>query len=354
MNFKHLSILVLLSVMLFSCMNEKEEKLTSSEILELQKEHNDSILTVLDSLNQVYIYLPPLFDKTKFDSVPVNKFSVLARETNGEVKLLVNSKLIIQNIKYIIDKHSVDHADILFLMDKTGSMRDDIANVQKGLAEIIRSIKKYKNVRVAIALYGDKNVDGNGWYSFKNFETNLKSAKKFIKGIKVSEGGDYPESVYDGFFNTLQENFWKSENKRMIILIGDAPPLEKPLSDYSMADVISRATQDKVIMNFYPIIVMPLITKKYGYSKMPKAYQRADLVTSYYPNPSAGKLIINLEKANAYEVQVINSDGFLVLKKKKKGKKISMELYDLPDGVYVIRVVDPEKRFETFRLILEK
>ena len=39
-------------------------------------------------------------------------------------------------------------------------MEDDIANVQKGLNEIINSIKMYKNIRVAIALYGDKNSDG--------------------------------------------------------------------------------------------------------------------------------------------------------------------------------------------------
>lgn len=353
MNIRQISI-VLLILIVSSCNIDKERKLTESEIYELQKRNNDSILIILDSINKVNIYVPPLFDKENKDSITINKFFELAKETKGELKLLVNSELITNEIKYIIEKHSADNSDILFLIDKTGSMEDDIANVQKGLSEIINSINKYKNVRVAIGLYGDKNSDGKEWYSFKNFETNLVSAKEFIKGIKVTDGDDYPESVYDGFFQSTKENFWKSENKRMIILIGDAPPLEKPLSDFSMSDVINKATMDKITMNFYPIVVTSGMMDESVIVAKPKTYEESKLVTSFYPNPSAGKLNINLEKDDNYEIQVYDSKGSLVLKENHSGNKISKDLYDLPNGVYIIRLIDSENKFETIKLMLNK
>lgn len=353
MNIRQISI-VLLTLIVSSCNIDKERKLTESEILELQKRNNDSILIILDSINKVNIYVPPLFDKETIDSITINKFFELAKETKGELKLLVNSELITNEIKYIIEKHSVDNSDILFLIDKTGSMEDDIANVQKGLTEIINSINKYKNVRVAIGLYGDKNSDGKEWYSFMNFETNLVSAKEFIKGIKVTDGDDYPESVYDGFFQISKENFWKSENKRMIILIGDAPPLEKPLSEFSMSDVINKATMDKITMNFYPIVVTSGMMGESEIITKPKTYEESKLVTSFYPNPSAGKLNINLEKDDNYEIQVYDSKGSLVLKVNHSGNKISKDLYDLSNGVYLLRIIDSEKKFEIIKLILNK
>lgn len=353
MNIRYLSILIL-TLLISSCNIDKERKLTESELLELQKRDNDSIMVILDSINKVNIYVPPLFDREIIDSTTTNKFFQLAKETEGELKLLVNSELITNEIKYILEKHSVDNSDILFLIDKTGSMKDDIANIQQGLTEIINSINKYKNIRVAIGLYGDKNSDGKDWYSFKNFETNLESAKKFIKGIKVTNGDDYPESVYDGFFQSVKENFWKSDDKRMIVLIGDAPPLEKPLSDFSMSDVITKATNDNITMNFYPIVVTPGLMDKFGVVTKPKVFEKSKLVSSFYPNPSKGKININLEKEDNYEIQIFDFNGSLVLKEKYSGNKISKELYDLPNGVYVIRIVDSELKFETLKIILNK
>jgi hypothetical protein len=353
MKIRYLSSLFL-TLIITSCNIDKERKLTESEIIELQKRNNDSILVILDSINKVNIYVPPLFDKEIIDSTTINKFFELAKETKGELKILINSELITNEIKYIIEKHSIDNSDILFLIDKTGSMEDDIANVQKGLTEIINSINKYKNVRVAIGLYGDKNSDGKDWYSFKNFETNLVSAKKFIKEIKVTNGDDYPESVYDGFFESTKENFWKSQDKRMIILIGDAPPLEKPLSNYSISDVINKATKDRITMNFYPIVVTPGMMNEFGVATKPKVFEKSKLVSSYYPNPSAGKININLEKVDNYEIQIFDFKGSLVSQENLKGNKFTKELYDVPNGVYIIRIIDSEMKFETIKILLKK
>ena len=345
---------MLFSLIITSCNIDKKRKLTKGEILSLKKHHNDSILTIFDSIYEKKIYAPPLFDKATIDSITTHSFFELAKKTKGELKILIDSKLIIDEIKHIIKKNATDNADILFLIDKTGSMADDIINVQKGLTNIINAIKEYDNIRLAIGLYGDKNSDGKNWYSFKNFDTNLNTAKKFIQKIIVTNGDDYPESVYDGFFETTKENFWKSNNKRMIILIGDAPPLEKPFSNHTMNDVINHATKEKITMNFYPIVIAPEFFNELGIITKPKLFKKHKLVSSFYPNPSPGRVNINLLEKDNYILEIFDTNGKLLKTKKYYDSKLFTEFYDLPNGIYLIRIANSKMQYDTIKILVNK
>jgi hypothetical protein len=327
--------------------------LSKEQIAELKRRQSDSITFHLDSLLSIEVHIPPLFDIQQIDSTTVSKFFALANSTQGELKVLVDSKLISGEIKYIIENHSRDSADILFLIDKTGSMVDDILNVKRGLKQIVQSIEKHRNVRIGVALYGDKNSDGNSWYSFKNFETNYELVKDFIEKIEVTDGDDYPESVYDGFFQTMKENFWKSKTKRMILLVGDAPPLEKPLSEFTIDDVIDKASKERIKMNFYPIIVsVNLFDESLEIHKV-KSFESAKLISSYYPNPSKGRLNIKFIVPGEYEFEIYNHGGSLKRKDKVKGNRLSLEFYDYESGVYSIRITSSDAKFETIKIVVE-
>ncbi len=353
------SICFILLLFVGACNIDKKETPVIDEIPEEEKEalkraQNDSIMLSYDSLYNITIAVPPLLDKELFDSTTTIKFFELASKTGGDIKLLANSKLITNEIVDIIESYSEDGTDILFLIDKTGSMADDLSNLQKGLNQIIAAIENYKNVRIAFALYGDKNVDkkeyGFEWFSFKNCETDYGQAKKFINSITVTGGGDYPESVYEGFFESLEHNFWQSENKRMILLIGDAPPLEKPLSSYSISDVITKAKDGKINMNFYPIVVTPTVDE----TNPRKTYKNEKVIDNLYPNPSFGIINIDFIKNGEYKLEIFDIKGTVVFSEEIKGKNWRKDLYDFEDGVYIIRVQDSNKRFETKKFILKK
>lgn len=358
--FNSISVLLLSLIIVASCNIEKEEKksivkeLSEEEKEELLKDQNDSIMVYYDSLYHISINIPPLIDKELFDSVTTVKFFELAQQTGGNITLLANSQLIASEIIKIIDNYSEDGADILFLIDKTGSMVDDLQNIKKGLNQIINSIKNFEDIRIAFALYGDKNVDkkeyGFDWFSFKNCETDYEKAKDFIKGITVTGGGDYPESVYEGFFESLEQDFWKSGQKRMILLIGDAPPLEKPLTKYSISDVITKAKEDKINMNFYPVVVTPTV----GKVKNKKTFSRKNIIKNLYPNPSFGIINIDFAKTGNYKLEIFSATGKIVLSDDINDNKWRKELYDLDNGVYMIRVQDDDKNFETQKVILKK
>jgi len=344
---------ILILTILSSCNLNKDRKLSNDEIKELAISHNDSVMVVLDSLYKLSIFIPPLYDKQAFDSAATIKFFELAKATQGEVTLLVNSKLISNEIIEIIKTHASDNSDILFLIDKTGSMIDDIENVKKGLEQIIESINNFKNVRLAIALYGDKNVDGSNWFSYKDFEEDYSSAKQFINAIQVSDGGDTPESVYDGFFKSAEQGFWKSDSKRMIILIGDAPPLEKPASDYSISDVIKQATEDKIIMNFYPIVVTPT-SDVVSTTPETKPYETENLILVFFPNPSTGLINVDFVKSDNYSIEIFNSSGNIVLTENFSGENWKKDISNFSAGIYVFRVSNQDNKFQTYKFVLQK
>lgn len=57
-----------------------------------------------------------------------------------------------------------------------------------------------------------------------NFTDNIKTAKKFISGAKPVGGGDFPESICCGLFDSLNKLTWRNDSVKIAILIADAPP----------------------------------------------------------------------------------------------------------------------------------
>jgi len=348
---KLLILLAFVCPFLFSCSYENPEKesITQSEVDSIIRVYRDSIAKKEDSLFSINIQIPPLFDKNIYDSSAIYKFYELASQTNGELKVVASSSQLSKEIINIIESHCTDKADVLFLIDKTGSMSDDIENIKKSLNQIINSLDKYSDVRISIALYGDHNWDGNTWYSYKNFEKNYIAAKAYINSIHVTDGGDFPESVYEGFFKVNEENFWASSSKRMIILIGDAPPLEKPASIYSIEDVIKKAKSDKIYMNFYPIVVAPS-----SEGLKPKTFEKTKLISNLYPNPANSFINLNFEKIDDYEIEIFNVSGSKIIGEKISAIDWRKDISSLENGVYIIRVIASDKSYDTYKIIISK
>lgn len=149
-------------------------------------------------------------------------------------------------------------SEIVFLVDNTTSMRDDIDEVKRNINRIIDCLPD--GVRLGAATYGDINVDGPGWYERSDLNPDYEVARAFINAISLLGGGDDPESVYDALFKTLDEMSWLDcSAPDKIIVMGDAPPLIEPgLTTYQSADVIAKAESICPDTEFYPVIVLDL------------------------------------------------------------------------------------------------
>ena len=111
---------------------------------------------------------------------------------------------------------------MVWVIDSTGSMRDNIANVRVELNNILDNlIRLSKSYRVAIVQYNDPN-DGIEAGVVLPFSTDEAVIRAAIAGLKTERGGDHPEHVYSGIFIAIFLP-WRPGAGRISMVIGDAP-----------------------------------------------------------------------------------------------------------------------------------
>jgi PKD repeat protein len=148
--------------------------------------------------------------------------------------------------------------DLIFVIDTTGSMSDDIANVKAQATDIVNALdSKAVNYRVAVADYRDypqMPYGGSGDYVYKldcPFSNDQTAINNAINGLAIGDGEDAPEAVNSALINAMTDvnkdpanelrYGWRSGITKAIIQIGDAPghdPEPFP-GGYSSADVAS-------------------------------------------------------------------------------------------------------------------
>ncbi|MCZ4408171.1 T9SS type A sorting domain-containing protein [Cryomorphaceae bacterium 1068] len=343
-------ILLLIVLMALSCSSPDRPVLSEAERLELKKAENDSLMVVFDSIMEIRVEVPQLIDSMAISPECLEQFNALARETGGGLKVVANSKFVAKEIAEIIEYYAVDHTDLMIIIDKTSSMADDLGNIRVGLDQVLNSLKEYENIRLSVSTYGDKNIDGALWYDYQNFETDFEGTMEFIETIQMTGGGDFPESVYDGIFEAFQEGFWKSESKRIVVLLGDAPSLDSNYTTHTEKDIIELATSQDIHMNFYPIVLSPYNGELGETKKM----QNLTFIESVYPNPSSGEITLKMNQFGSFNLEIFNQGGVLIKSEVISTDTYRTDLYDQPNGLYIIRVSDDDKNFDSRKIILRK
>lgn len=196
--------------------------------------------------------------------VPIltDDYNPVATEKFGEIsEFLTYSKgpeTIVEDIMASLDSINPKRkVDVVFAIDATGSMKDDIEQLRKEwVPRLIAELKQFDEIRLGLLLYRDypDNFRFKGLpvkffdftYNIKEFEANLNA---FI--IKGTEGGDIPEAVYEAMYAALEFYKWDEDAQRKIILIGDAEPHPKPRGSgkYSKDLVMKLAAEKEIAID---------------------------------------------------------------------------------------------------------
>ncbi len=115
--------------------------------------------------------------------------------------------------------------DVLFLLDATGSMGDEIAQIQQtivSIAERIDQIQPRPELRFALVSYRDRGDD----YVTRvdDFTTDVAAFQQRLLSTRADGGGDVPESLNEGLHAATQRVSWADDAVRLSFLVADAPP----------------------------------------------------------------------------------------------------------------------------------
>ena len=114
--------------------------------------------------------------------------------------------------------------DLVFVIDTTGSMRHELADMQANLIGVINILNQLSSsLRIGVVAYKDRGES----YITRDFPLQpMESAHvgqilDFVRGLEASGGGDDPEPV-DLALKVATDMPWRADAQGRIVVIGDA------------------------------------------------------------------------------------------------------------------------------------
>jgi len=156
-----------------------------------------------------------LFYNLKKDGQTPSAIEVEGQKFEARDGLVVN--LSSSNISNIVD--------LMFVIDTTGSMYDEIEYLKTELLNVINRVKdENKNavIRLSVNFYRD---EGDVYVLRSNdFTTDVEAMLQKLQQETANGGGDYPEAVHKALDDAINNHSWSENSVKLCFFVLDAPP----------------------------------------------------------------------------------------------------------------------------------
>jgi Mg-chelatase subunit ChlD len=125
--------------------------------------------------------------------------------------------------------------DLLFMLDTTGSMDDELSRIQDTIDDIAQRIDSFTPrpaIRwglVAYKDYGDEYITRDF-----PFSDDLAAFRAALEQLQAGGGGDTPEAVDEALYVATERMEWADNAVRLIFLVADAAPHINYAGPYQM------------------------------------------------------------------------------------------------------------------------
>ena len=116
---------------------------------------------------------------------------------------------------------ALPNTQIMFLVDTTGSMGDEMLYLQSDFSAIAEEVGD-EHTEYATLFYKD---DGDSYVTkYDGFTTDAAEIRTRLNAEFADGGGDFPEAVAQAFTQGFVEENWRDDAVKIAFLIFDAPP----------------------------------------------------------------------------------------------------------------------------------
>jgi hypothetical protein len=139
--------------------------------------------------------------------------------------------------------------DVVFAVDTTGSMGGLLEGAKRtvwSIASHIKDIDPQADLRVGLVAYRDLGDE----YVTKDFSLtgDLDSVFAELSSYYAGGGGDTPEDVDAALYDAVHKMQWRDGAKKMIFLVGDAPPASRGEVP-RFEDSVQVAASQQIVIN---------------------------------------------------------------------------------------------------------
>ena len=115
--------------------------------------------------------------------------------------------------------------DLVFLIDATGSMGDEIAKLKhsmRAMAQQIAQLPGQPDICYGLVAYRDR---GDAYVTrTHDFTDDLGAFQQQLANVQAHGGGDTPEALNEALHEVVHGLSWRQQAARMVVLVADAPP----------------------------------------------------------------------------------------------------------------------------------
>lgn len=116
--------------------------------------------------------------------------------------------------------------DLVFLVDATGSMADEIDKLKRSMrsmAEQIARLPSQPDICWGLVAYRDR---GDAYFvRAHDFSNDLGAFQKSLGALQAGGGGDYAEALNEALHTAVHRLSWRGDGAtRLVVLVADAPP----------------------------------------------------------------------------------------------------------------------------------
>jgi Mg-chelatase subunit ChlD len=115
--------------------------------------------------------------------------------------------------------------DLVFLVDATGSMDDEIAKLKgsmRAMAQQISQLPGRPDICYGLVAYRDR---GDAFLTRSHdFTDDLGAFQDGLARLQAGGGGDTPEALNEALHETVHGLSWRADAVRLVVLVADAPP----------------------------------------------------------------------------------------------------------------------------------
>jgi Mg-chelatase subunit ChlD len=116
--------------------------------------------------------------------------------------------------------------DLVFLIDATGSMDDEIAKLKgtlRTIADQVARLPSRPDTCFGLVAYRDRSDDFI--VRRHDFTNDLNAFQGVLDALRAAGGGDYPEAMNEALNETVHKLSWRGTGTtRLVVLLADAPP----------------------------------------------------------------------------------------------------------------------------------
>ena len=116
--------------------------------------------------------------------------------------------------------------DLVFLVDATGSMGDEIAKLKASMASIAEQIAALPGrPELCFGLVGYRDRGDQFLTRTHDFTDRLPEFQSALARLHAAAGGDYPEALNEALHEAVHGLSWRGGSAtRLVVLVADAPP----------------------------------------------------------------------------------------------------------------------------------